>query len=248
MPNLSNQDVQLAQGYWVSSSTQQHPLGTRGYTTDGRAYRYAKAGTVDLVPGSVLQSPAFVAGHSALAVSTTSPVLAGTTAIDITCASSAGANQYAEGYLSIATGTGMGFLYSVDKHAAVSTGAIGRFFLIGEDPLVTTITTTATVSLLLNKYAGVLLSPASTALGIIVGVASYIIVASQFGWIQTWGPALVFMSGTPALGAGLLGTATSGGRASLVTAATLLTQQIIGYAAQTGVEAQYCYVDLRISP
>jgi hypothetical protein len=56
------------------------------------------------------------------------------------------------------------------------------------------------------------------------------------------------MSGTPALGASLLGTATSAGRASLVTAATLLTQQIVGYAAQTGVEAQFCWIYLKVSP
>ncbi len=246
--NLSNRGVALAQGNWTSSATQQHALGTRGYTPDGRAYRYAKAGSVDLVAGSLVQGPAFVAGAAALVVSTTSPVNAGVTSIDVTCASSCAANFYAEGYLGIATGAGMGYLYSVDRHAAVSTGATGKFFLHVEDPLQVTITTTATVTLLQNKYSGVVISPANTALGIVVGLAHYIITASQYGWIQTWGPALVFMSGTPALGAALLGTATSGGRASLVTAATLLTQQIIGYAAQTGVEAQYCVIDLRISP
>jgi hypothetical protein len=246
--NLSNRDVQLAQAMFESSATQKHKLGTRGYTEDGRAYRYVKAGVADLVAGSVVQSPSFVAGHAANAVSTTSPVLAGSTSVDVTCASSAAANQYAEGYLCVATGVGMGYLYTIDKHAAVSTGAVGKFFLHAEESLQVTITTSATVTLLLNKYAGVLLSPANTALGIIVGVATYIITAAQYGWVQTWGPALVFCGGGGTLGAPLLGTATSGGRVSLVTAATLLTQRIIGFAAQTMVEAQYVVIDLTISP
>lgn len=246
--NLSNQDVQLAQANWTSSATAQHPVGQRGYTEDGRAFRYVKAGGVSLVAGSILSSAAFVAGHAALVVSTTSPVSAGTTAVDVTCASSCGLNQYANGYLGIASGVGMGYLYTIRSHAAVSTGAIGRFVLYQEDALQVTITTTAIVVLLNNKYDGVLISPNGTLLGSIVGVATYIINAGEFGWVQTWGPCLVFMSGTPALGAPLLGTATSAGRASLVTAATLLTQRVIGYALQTGVEAQYCLVDLTIAP
>lgn len=248
--NPSNQDVQLAQGMFVSSSTQQHPLGTRGYIPMGsRAYRYCKAGAVDLVAGSLVQSPSLVGGHANLVVSTTSPLAIGTTAVDVTCASSAAANQYADGYLGIATGIGMGYTYTVSHHAAVSTGATGRFFLYNpEDTLQIAITTTGTVSLLMNEFNGVIISPATTALGIIVGLAGYVVSANQYGWIQTWGPAMCFMGGVNTIGAPLLGTATSAGRASLVTAATLLTQQIVGYSAQTGVEAQFCWIYLKICP
>lgn len=248
--NFSNQDVQLGAQNFVSDATQRHPLGTRGYPSFGsRAYRYCKAGGVDLVAGSLVQSPSLVGGHANLVVSTTSPLAIGTTAVDVTCASTAAANQYADGYLGIATGIGMGYMYSISSHAAVSTGATGRFFLYNpEDVLLVAITTTGTVSLLMNEFNGVIISPANTALGIIVGLAHYIITAGQYGWIQTWGPALCFCSGTPAIGAPLLGTATSAGRVSLVTAATLLTQQTVGYAAQTGVEAQFTWIYLRLAP
>ncbi len=53
--NLSNQDVQLAQGMFVSSATQVHALGTRGFTPDGRVYRYVLAGAVDLIAGRCVQ-------------------------------------------------------------------------------------------------------------------------------------------------------------------------------------------------
>lgn len=248
MANLSNQDVQLGQQMFTSSATQQHPLGTRGYSQDGRAYRYAKAGGADLVAGSVVASPPVVALHGALTVTTTSPVNQGVTSIDVTVGTTVAANQYAEGYLGIASGLGMGFLYSVKNHGAgTSQGAVKMFFS-DDESLVTTITTTAIVTLLNNKYNGVVISPASTLLGTIVGVAGYVIVSGQFGWIQTWGPALVFGGGVSALGAPLLGTATSGGRVSAVTAATLLTQRVIGYASETGVEARFYFVDLTIAP
>ena len=248
--NLSNQDVQLAQGMFVSSSTQQHPLGTRGSTPDGRIYRYVKAGAVDLIAGNVIQSPATVAGHLALAVNTTSGGTSiGSTNFAVTCASSVAANFYAEGYAVIASGAGQGVgPLSINNHAAVSTGATGVFNLYAEDGFPVAITTTTTISLIKNKYNGVIQMPAATATGVIVGVATYIITANQFGWIQTWGVSSVLGADTTAIGAWVYGPATACGQASGFTATTLLTGQAIGHLLQANVAAQYVAVDLTISP
>lgn len=247
--NLSNQDVQLAQGMFVSSTTQQHPLGTRGYTMDGRAYRYAKAGTVALVAGTVIQSPALVVGNQIRAINTTSAVSAGSSVVRLTCGSSAAANLYAEGYLAIGTGAGQGYVYQVNNHAAVSTGATGSFNLYSpEDNIVVAITTTSKASLLANKYSGVVIQPASTATGVCVGVATYVIGASEFGWLQTWGPVVIVLEGTPALGSAINGISGTAGRAAVFTAASLLTGQYIGQAAMIGVAEEFDWVDLRIAP
>lgn len=249
MSNLSNQDVQLGQLMFVSSPTSQHPLGTRGYSEDGRAFRYAKAGVSDLVAGQVLQSPAIVPGHLALALATSvGATTIGSIAIGATVASSAAANLYAEGFLQVSAGLGQGYNYRIQQHAAVSTGATGTFNLYPEDALVVALGATSVVALIANKYNGVIQAPVTTATGEIVGVAPYVISATQFGWIQTWGDCPVLMSGAGALGSPLVGISATAGGAATATAASLLVNQAIGFLRQIGVDTKYNAVTLRISP
>lgn len=249
MSNLSNQDVQLAQLMFTSSATAQHPLGTRGYTDDGRVFRYAKAGVSDLVAGQVLQSPAIVPGHLALALATSvGATTIGSITIGATCASSVAANLYADGYLQTGAGVGQGYNYRISSHAAVSTGATGTFNLYPEDALVVALGTTSLVSLIANKYNGVIQAPATTATGVIVGVAAYIITATQFGWIQTWGDCPVLCSGAGALGDPLVGISATAGGAATATAASLLVNPVIGYLRQISVDTRYAAADIRISP
>lgn len=259
--NLSNQDVQIAQGMFVSSASQQHPLGTRGCATDGRVYRYCKAGGADLVAGNVIQSPAVPAGQIAKAVNATSLVALGANQVTVTCASSVAAGFYIDGYLIVASGAGAGLLYTITNHPAVSTGASGVFTLYDEDRLVVAITTTSTVSLIPNKYAGVIRMPVTTATGVVVGIATYVITTLQFGWIQTWGPCAVLGGDTNALGTAVDGVSSTAGRvrgfitSSVVPAATTsqtvtgsATGQPIGYLLQTNVDGTWVAVDLTISP
>jgi hypothetical protein len=63
--NLSNQPVNLAQGMFVSSATQQHPLGTRGVDNFGHVHRYVKVGALDTVAGLAYQSAAPIASSPA---------------------------------------------------------------------------------------------------------------------------------------------------------------------------------------
>lgn len=255
MSNLSNTDVKLGQNMFESSSTQKHPLGTRGVMSDGRVFRYVLAGAVDLIAGTVLQSPAVVAGHQTLAVNTTSQVAIGGSGVALTCASSVAANFYSEGYAVIASGAGQGFIYQLDAHAAVSTGATGQFpFYLPSDAntYVTAITTTSTVTLSANKYRGVVIAPITTATGLIVGVAQYVITAAQFGWIQTWGLAAVLSNDASAMGQWLNGIAATCGRSAFMSSpavtACAIVGQFIGHAYQTGVQGQFTVADLRISP
>lgn len=258
---LSNQDVQIGQQMFVSSAAQLHPLGTRGSTADGRVYRYCKAGGSDLVAGNVIQSPATPAGQLTKAINTTSAVALGATLITLTCASSVAAGFYNEGYLIVASGAGQGLVYTVNNHAAVSTGATGIFRLYDEDALVVAVTITSTVSLIPNKYNGVIRVPVTTATGVVVGVATYVIVSLQFGWVQTWGPCAVLGGDTNALGTAVDGVSSTAGRirgfitSSVVPSASTsqtvtgsATGQPIGYLLQTNVDGQWVAVDLTISP
>lgn len=258
MSNISNQDVQLAQGMFVSSATQQHALGTRGYTPDGKAYRYVLVGAVDLIPGTCIQSPAVFAGHQQQAVSTTAPIsqtAIGGSAISITCASCVAVNYYQEGYVMIGSGAGAGFMYQLDAHPAVSTGATGTFNFytpLDANTLVTAIHATSVITLVPNKYRSVIIVPATTATGLVIGVATYVITTLQYGWIQTWGLCAVEAVGAWAMGAMLNGISATSGQAQFMSSpavtACSIVGQYIGHAYQTGIAVTWVPVDLRISP
>lgn len=255
MSNLSNRDVGLAQNMFESSSTQKHPSGTRGVMSDGRVFRYVKAGAVDLIPGTIIQSPAPIAGHQSLTLNTTSQLGIGGSGLTMTCASSVAANFYAEGYAIISTSTGAGFQYQLDNHAAVSTGANGIFpfyAFVDNNVLITAIATTSLVTLVPNKYVGVVIVPATTATGLIVGVATYVITTLQWGWIQTWGQAAVLSNDASAMGQWLNGIAATCGRSAFMSSpavtACAIVGQFIGHIYQTGVAGQWVATDLRISP
>lgn len=257
MSNLSNQDLQLGQNYFTTSTTPQHALGQRGMMPDGRTFRYAQAGAVDLIAGTVLQGPVRQAGHETVVVSTTSPIsitAINGTSVSATMASCVAANFFAEGYMIVASGAGQGLMYQLDSHAAVSTGATGTFPFYNPadaNALVTAITATSTLTFQANKYRGVVIVPATTATGRVVGVATYIIPAASYGWIQTWGPCAVLSNDASAFGQWLNGIAATCGRvagmSSPAVTACYIVGQFVGQMMQTGVAGQWTLVDLMIA-
>jgi hypothetical protein len=250
MAILSSQDVSIGNSSFVSHAVGQYDLGTRGYSRDGRAFRYVLNGGVALATGDVIQSAAPPAGQFARAVNTTSAVGAAAVAIAITCGSSVAAGFYNDGYLVIASGTGLGFVYQIRSHPAVSTGATGVFTLYDEDGLAVAITISSTVTLMPNKYAGVIQMPVTTPTGVVVGVAAYPIAITQYGWLQTWGPCACNGGDTGAIGTPQLAIGSTAGRITSATAASLITGagQLVGNLMQAGILGQYVLVDLKIAP
>jgi len=261
--NFSNQNLQLGQGMFVSSATQLHPLGTRGYDDMGRVYRYVRAGASDLVAGNVIQGAALVAGHLTLAVNTTSGGTSpGSTSIAVTCVSAVSTGFYNEGLLIVASGSGQGTTYKINQCPAVSTGATGAFTLYFEDAIPTltnmTISTSSKISLVPNPYMNVIQAPVTTLTGPIVGVATYVITATQYGWLQTWGPCGVLSNDTGAAFSPVIGVGTTAGRAASVSNMTtgstttflnnLLNSPIIGYNMIVGVQGEVRPIYLTICP
>jgi hypothetical protein len=244
--NVSYHPIQLGQNFWESSATQKLPLGTKGQTQDGRVYRYALAGASDLVAGNVIQSPAIVANHLAM-----TPAATALNAFTVTAtagATAGAANLYAEGYLDVDTTPGNGYVYTIKDHLAIGSGASFSVNLFKDDPIQVALTTSSRVGLVQNVYSGVIQAPVTTATGVIVGVAPYIIKATQYGWIQTYGPASTLINGTPALGAAVVGiSATTAGSVDVITTTNLVTAPIIGHMMQVGVSTKNNWVFLRIA-
>lgn len=241
--NPGNQDIQLAQPMFVSSSTAVHDIGTRGYTADGRRFVYVLAGAVDLVPGNVLQSPAIVPNHLA---NTPPAVAIGATSFTYTPGATAGAaNLYSDGLLGVSTTPGLGQTLRVINSPTITSST--AFTLTLDDPMQVALTTSSRVGLIPNKYRGVIQFPVTTATGVVVGVCVYVITAAQYGWVQTGGYCATLTTGTPALGAKVMIPGAAAGSVTVVVAAgSLLTAQDVGNMAQVGVDATACWVDLRI--
>lgn len=228
-------------------ATQLHPLGTRAADRLGRVYRYVKAGAVDLVAGTVLQSPAIVANHLA---NTPPAVAVGATSFVYTPGATAGtAQQYADGLLEVDNAPGNGRAYGISSHLAFGSATAFTLNLHPDDPIAVALTTSSRVGLIANPYNGVILFPQTTATGVMVGVAVSAIPAGQFGWIQTWGLCPVLINGTPALGAAVVTpSATTAGSVDVITTTNLVTAQIVGNMAQVGVSTKNNYVFLKITP
>jgi hypothetical protein len=197
MPNFVN--VTGSTGF-SSSSTPVHAIGQMGRTADGRSFRYVLAGAADLVVGNVLQSRVEDTAHDDVTVRATAK---GATSLLITTGSGAGAldaNEYTNGYAVIDTTPGLGYVYRIKQHDAISASSNGQLELFEDDAIQVALTTSSKVTLVASPYSKVIQAPVTTATGTPVGGAIYVIAATEYGWIQTGGPGAGLIAGTPAAG------------------------------------------------
>lgn len=231
----------VAQDVFTPSTIQQHNLGEKAFSSDGRTFRYVKAGASALVPGDVIQSPAIVANHVNL--TPTAVVAAGDTSVTVTLgATAATANQYAGGYLVVEKGTtGAGQTLKIKSHPAASSAA--TLLVTLEDPFVTATSGTVTMSLVANNYNGVIQTPVTTLTGTPVGVAVYPIAAGSFGWICSRGITGVKADGAITVGTVGVAVPSAAAGAAKVMAATLFQ---IGTFCKTTIDTQItpCYLTL----
>jgi hypothetical protein len=241
MPSLSGSVQVFGQELWSSSSTPAHQVGAAGLGSDGRVYRYAKAGIADLVVGNVLQARATNANHREISVRNT-PAWA--SYANLTTYGGPGAltvNEYAGGSLLVDTGTtGLGYSYKIAGHAAVAGTADGRIDLDRDVLQAALVLGTHTVTLAPQPYSGVIQHPAA-ATGICVGVCIYPILANQYGWVQSGGPGAALCAGTIGIGQ----PATSVGTAGSLTVHTA-ELNVVATMLSVGAAGKICAVWLCI--
>lgn len=237
--------IGIGQDLYISSATPTAKIGARVETDDGRVFRYVKNGAVALVAGNFIQSPAITSAH--LATTATATAIGATTLVFTPGAATGTANQYTDGFMGVSVTPGLGYTYEVASHPAIASSV--AFNLTLKTPIQVALTTSSRLGLIMNKHNGVIQAPVTTATGTLVGVATYIIAANEYGWIQTWGLCSALTTGTPALGAMVMWPGTVAGAAQVVVAAgTLIVAQVIGHMAQVGVTGEANFIDLRIQP
>lgn len=221
----------ISQELFVSSATQQDELGHE--VTDGRGqyYRYVKAGASALVVGNVVQAPAQDTDHDQL---TPAAAAVNATSITVTLGSTGvSANQYQYGFAIIDTTPGLGYAYPIRYHAAASASATVELFL--ERPIQVALTTSSRVTLVPNRFKGVIQAP-TTLTGAVVGTAVYPIAAGEFGYVGTGGVLATLIAGTPAVGAAVVVPGSAAG-AVVVDGAASATE-VVGSMCVTGVDGK----------
>ncbi len=217
--------------------------GTRFDLSDGREVVLVQNAGTALASGVVVQGPAAQANAVGLAPATSSttgysaayPIAAtvGGTQIQIaTGATAVLVNRFQGGYLNVVEGTGLGQTLKISANTAASTTSAMVVTL--EDAFSVATSTDSRFTLTINPYGsfhgtdyttdGVIISPATTLTGQVVGVSFYPIPAStasvaSYGFIQTKGPAAVLGTSTVALGLDVcVPTGTAGGMATYAVA------------------------------
>ncbi len=191
-----------------TTTTKRHPLGTRGYTRDGRVFRYARNGATALVPGKMVQSSAdstlrvVKAGTTKISANS-SKVTALTTGTGIFTS----LNYFADGYLSFntsSTAKGAGMMAQIKYNSTQTATATGKvvfnfhsgdaFYAAAGTTYVGT--TSAYLRVILNPYDRVIVRPTANASAAVVGVPVRPVAASAYFWVQTWGPCCCDVQGS----------------------------------------------------
>ena len=222
------------------SSDQRHPLGTMGITNDGRTYRYANAGGVDLDPGKLTIAVDVTSTHEDIAVNT---FLIGENTMTVTAGGTVSANEYDEGFVNITSGTGQGIMYSIKSHTT-SSGS-GSVVLTLNDLIAVTAVAGTKVTLIHNKYKDIIVSDGTLA-DLATGVPNVTISADAFGWVQTGGLCAVLNDATTTVVAGqpvTIGDVTSGAVEDI----NAVTETQVGLVPAGAVGATTEYVSINLT-
>lgn len=215
-------------------------VGDIARTADGRFFRYVKCGATATVAGKLYQAPAQDTAHHDMAPTATA---IGSTTITVTLGASAvTANQYAGGLAVIDATPGEGYSYLISGHPAADASA--SLTLTLADPVQVALTTSSDVTITPNPYSGIIVTPANTLTGAVVGVATYIIDAGEYGWVQVGGPCGVLVGGTPAVGAAVVSPGDTAGEVVVDPANAAVV--IVGSMMVTGADGEYNQVLLNI--
>ena len=257
----------VSQGIYESGTTQEGPLGARMEFADGRVFRYCYF------------SGAVAAGKLA-AVDTTSQICAEAAATALK-SSSGGASQ------DHASSAGVDVIYLVDSDiftAAHSDGVFNDGFLFDHtdgymykirkntytaatsvvtltlyDTIVNNIDSEHEMSVIGSRYNNLVIA-ANAADAYLAGVSVVAQAASDFGWVQTWGPCCILCDGATTVSHGTLMTLSDDDDGGVQTFGGqtidseddldlgLATEDIVGMAISAGTDGKFFPIYLRISP
>jgi len=242
-------------------------VGSKFDLSDGRTVALVQNAGTALGSGVVVQGPAAQANSGGLSPATTGttgysasfPIAASIGGKVIQIATGATAvlvNRFQGGYLTVVEGTGLGQTLKIASNSAASTTSACVITL--EDAFTVATSTDSRFTLTINPYGsrfgtdfttdGVIISPATTLTGQVLGVSLYPIAAStaavaQYGFIVTNGPTAVLGSSTVAIGLEV-GVPTS--TAGAVVTYAVATTTMVGTTVVATASTKYNLINVRL--
>lgn len=234
--NLQGENISSTDTF-TADATQKLPMGTRGYTKDGRIYHYGSVGAVAAVAGSLFQGSVPIAGNLA---QTPAVAAIGATQVTITAiTTTVVANQYAEGLMQVDTTPGQGIMYGISSHPAATGGAALLLTLYPDEQIQVALSAASRVGLLAHPWAGAILCPTARTGVMLAGWPSVAAGIATFCWFQTWGPVAALINGTPTITAPVVNSGTTAGAVDLwTTAAAAVVVTPCGQMMQVGVSGK----------
>jgi len=180
------------QGLYEESSTEKVPLGTIWELVDGRRFVYCKAASSGgpTGPGYLIQSAQQDAQQSSVSIAVAAA--AGDTTVYFTNgADTHDANDYKDGYLVIEATAGPGQCLKISTSSALTSAGTGTLVL--KDAVRTALTTSSTATVVKHPCQDVIVCPANTPTGVVIGVSPITPTASYYFWAQCAGVAAVLV-------------------------------------------------------
>ena len=244
--NISEQDIRTQQAATQPSGAAWSPslrFGQVGTTWDGKVYTYCLAGATNLTAGYTVQETAVVANHQNRTNATVEAIGSYTVVVPLGN-TAATLGQYAQGYLTVVSATGIGFNYRVKTNTAALGNGSTTVTLY--DPLLVALDTTSVVSLTPSPQSLAIVTPTSTPLNVI-GVNDINVTAGYYFWAQIQGTCSVFTDSNAGIAAntGIIPSATVAG-AVVVESSSTITQRL-GYVtgkATTASQAQLVVLNI----
>lgn len=212
-------------------------LGSRWDLSDGREVKLVLAGAANLAAGKLMAASAPIANHQNLVTTAfsayTNNGLSPATVTVTLGGTAATANQYANGFAVVTSGTGLGQTLKIASHPAQAT-TTGALVLTLEDGPNTALDVTSTVSLIANPGKGVIIN-ANAALSQPVGVTLYAITAANYGYIVSKGVVSCLQDGTTTTGSAISASNAVDGAIEN----GVIAQGFVGNAIVAGTTTQY---------
>ena len=223
---LSGYSTIAPESLYSSSSVKQAHLGQRFMTADGREFAYCKAGEL-LVVGHFYQTAVHSSDYVSQALASAAAI--GDTTVTVTLGGTAATkDQFADGYLIVSAGTGIGQMFLIKGNAAANAAA-SCVFTLDEPVRVALATADSTITVIKNRFDSVV-KWATTQTGSSAGAAVFPVASGEYGWLQVGGTGCA-LSDNVATAAETTGISPSTTTAGAITKA-VTTQETIGGAAQ----------------
>ena len=190
-PGILYGDVnQPSQSIVDTQATQQYEVGTKLVYADGRVFRYAKNGGVDLVKARMTQTRVVdtLLDNVAQATSGTAVEIGDSEIVaDITTGSALTEDELAGATLAVNGGTAIGDVYRILANKLI-VGDDTKVRLLLEYPIRTAWAADTEITIMPNRWMEVVIFP-TTRTGTATGIPMVMVPISNFCWLQTAGPA-----------------------------------------------------------